>query len=151
MADNRPPQSRIKRVREEDNNTCQNCQRSSYTDDVELHVHHIVPLKDGGSNKKSNLITLCEECHNAVHTGTDAPTAKSKFSGKSEFVENFAYLSVLVAGKYPVILMLGVTVLTLIFVASGQRIIAVLFFICSSVFVGIMQYAKAKGEGGKLS
>ncbi|OYR38693.1 HNH endonuclease [Halorubrum sp. Hd13] len=151
MADTRPPQSRIKRVREEDNYTCQNCQRSSYTDNVELHVHHIVPLKDGGSNKKSNLTTLCKECHNAIHTGADAPTSHSKSSDESEFVKYFAYASVLVAGKYPVVLMLGVTVITLIFFAAGQVLIPILFFMSSSVFVGIIQHAKANGEGGKLN
>lgn len=28
-----------------------------------LHVHHITPLTDGGSEKLSNLITLCKRCH----------------------------------------------------------------------------------------
>ncbi|WP_204365619.1 HNH endonuclease [Natronococcus jeotgali] len=28
-----------------------------------LEVHHIVPLSAGGSNERSNLITLCKNCH----------------------------------------------------------------------------------------
>lgn len=34
-----------------------------------LNVHHIESRKTGG-NSPSNLITLCEECHNAYHKGT---------------------------------------------------------------------------------
>jgi len=32
-----------------------------------LHVHHIVFRSNGGSNTPSNLITLCEKHHNALH------------------------------------------------------------------------------------
>lgn len=39
------------------------------SDDVELHVHHIVPLGCGGTNSFRNLITLCEECHGKIHGG----------------------------------------------------------------------------------
>jgi hypothetical protein len=35
----------------------------------ELHVHHICPLGAGGSNARSNLITLCDKCHGKVHGG----------------------------------------------------------------------------------
>jgi hypothetical protein len=34
-----------------------------------LNVHHIESRKTGG-NSPSNLITLCEDCHNAYHKGT---------------------------------------------------------------------------------
>src|SRR5690606_4276977 len=34
-----------------------------------LHVHHIVFRSNGGSNAPSNLITLCETCHNDLHKG----------------------------------------------------------------------------------
>lgn len=53
-------------VRKRDNHTCQGC---GDEDPDELHVHHIVPLGAGGSNAKSNLITLCDECHGRVHGG----------------------------------------------------------------------------------
>lgn len=36
-------------------------------DDGKLNVHHIVPVKDGGGNEPSNLITLCIECHMKRH------------------------------------------------------------------------------------
>lgn len=32
-----------------------------------LEVHHVKPLKDGGSNRLSNLRTLCVSCHIAAH------------------------------------------------------------------------------------
>jgi len=46
-----------------DTYTCQNCGAQG----VELHIHHIIPLSKGGSNDPGNLITLCRECHEAVH------------------------------------------------------------------------------------
>jgi hypothetical protein len=30
---------------------------------LNLQVHHIIPIKDGGSHAKENLTTLCLECH----------------------------------------------------------------------------------------
>ena len=32
-----------------------------------LHVHHIRPLKRGGTNALSNLVTLCNKCHSITH------------------------------------------------------------------------------------
>lgn len=52
-------------ARKRDNNQCQSCGDGN----TKLHVHHIVPLGAGGSNARSNLITLCEECHGRVHGG----------------------------------------------------------------------------------
>jgi hypothetical protein len=52
-------------ILDRDNYTCQGCG----AENTELSVHHIVPLGCGGSNVKSNLITLCKECHGSVHGG----------------------------------------------------------------------------------
>lgn len=41
---------------------CQNCDECS-----DLHVHHIVPIALGGTNKVSNLAMLCVECHGKIH------------------------------------------------------------------------------------
>ena len=41
---------------------CVNC---GSTDKVE--VHHIVPLSMGGSNRASNIVYLCLECHYRAH------------------------------------------------------------------------------------
>ena len=45
---------------------CQNCRRQrGYR--TKLHVHHIIPLGKGGSNRLDNLILLCEKCHKQIH------------------------------------------------------------------------------------
>lgn len=41
--------------------TCQYCGRSS--PDVILHVDHIKPVKEGGTNDILNLVTACQECN----------------------------------------------------------------------------------------
>ena len=45
---------------------CQNCGMYSKGN---LHLHHIRPLKLGGSNHWSNLIPLCKVCHELVSSG----------------------------------------------------------------------------------
>lgn len=45
-----------------DKYTCQCCGRS-IKDHAILHVHHIVFRGNGGTNRMSNLITVCEKCH----------------------------------------------------------------------------------------
>lgn len=54
-------------VLERDEYTCQGCGTSVATSG---QVHHIVPLGCGGTNTLRNLITLCEECHGRVHSGS---------------------------------------------------------------------------------
>ena len=56
--------------------TCQCCKKNK--DGTKLHVHHIESRKTGG-NAPGNLITLCPECHKAIHAGTKKlPDNKSK-------------------------------------------------------------------------
>lgn len=47
---------------------CQYCRRR---DDgyIDLHVHHIRPVSNGGTHDLDNLVTLCNNCHNRVHHG----------------------------------------------------------------------------------
>jgi len=33
-----------------------------------LEIHHIVPIISGGKDNDSNLVSLCRECHIAIHT-----------------------------------------------------------------------------------
>lgn len=49
-----------------DNYKCQCCKRIN----IPLQVHHIVYRSNGGSDHEDNLITLCEQCHKAIHEGT---------------------------------------------------------------------------------
>ena len=44
---------------------CQKCK----TKKGKLHVHHIVFRSNGGTDTPSNLITLCEGCHDKLHNG----------------------------------------------------------------------------------
>ena len=60
--------SRRKAVYARDGHTCQNCgAKGGPFGNNELHCHHIVPKSEGGSHAKSNLTTLCRDCHNKVH------------------------------------------------------------------------------------
>ena len=31
------------------------------------HVHHIKPLKEGGTHDQENLMALCKSCHSKIH------------------------------------------------------------------------------------
>ncbi|RZV12546.1 DNA directed RNA polymerase subunit P/RPABC4 [Natrinema hispanicum] len=61
-----------KEVLERDGYQCKSCGET----EKELHVHHVEPLSEGGSNSKNNLKTLCHPCHEDVH-GHPIPTAGS--------------------------------------------------------------------------
>jgi len=47
-----------------DNYTCQHCGTKE-----ELNAHHIVQKIDGGTNTPKNGITLCQKCHDELHSG----------------------------------------------------------------------------------
>lgn len=53
------------RIEERDGAGCNNCHRTN----IELVVHHVQPLSEGGSNNFDNLILLCRTCHMYVHGG----------------------------------------------------------------------------------
>jgi len=69
--------ARRRQVYERDEWTCQNCGRQGGPfGNVELHAHHVVPKSRGGSHRPTNLVTLCADCHDAVHHKyAVAPTA----------------------------------------------------------------------------
>ena len=68
-------------VLKRDNYTCQCC--GKHGDGVKFHVHHLETRKTGG-NAPGNLITLCEDCHKAIHAGVKTlPARKAKRSTKS--------------------------------------------------------------------
>ena len=55
---------------------CQCC--GKHGDGVKLHVHHKESRQTGG-DAPNNLITLCADCHKAIHTGTiQLPDNKAK-------------------------------------------------------------------------
>lgn len=62
-------------IYQRDDYHCQNCgSRGGPDSEIELHVHHVVPLSQGGLNKTSNLLTLCKRCHTAAHSRGRAAT-----------------------------------------------------------------------------
>ena len=51
-------------VRCRDGYKCRKCGSKTH-----LEVHHIVQRKDGGTDHRDNLVTLCHDCHVALHRG----------------------------------------------------------------------------------
>lgn len=61
---------------------CMNCRRTpADTEGIPFDTHHVVPLTWGGSNRLSNLILLCRECHEAAHHRRMAPVVKFHSNG----------------------------------------------------------------------
>lgn len=56
-----------KAVLKRDNYTCQRCKTYYGSKRYMLTVHHKVALSRGGSSRKSNLVTLCRNCHREEH------------------------------------------------------------------------------------
>ena len=57
--------SRREAVLHRDNYTCQCCSKKH----VRFEVHHIIFRSQGGTDDERNLITVCKECHDAIHSG----------------------------------------------------------------------------------
>lgn len=45
---------------------CEECLKEGIYVPVE-HVHHRVPLSEGGTNDDSNLESVCKSCHSRIH------------------------------------------------------------------------------------
>ena len=66
-----------------DNYTCQCCKGKHK--DSKLEVHHIIFRSQGGSDEKSNLITLCHTCHKNLHSGKVKLKLKGKMKGNLKY------------------------------------------------------------------
>lgn len=66
--------SRRAAVLHRDKYTCQICGAKH----TRLEVHHIIFRSKGGTDDEKNLITLCEDCHAAIHAGKITLTKKPK-------------------------------------------------------------------------
>ena len=53
-----------RRVLIRDRHTCQDCKRQGLR---RVEVHHLVHLRDGGTDDMENLILLCYDCHRKRH------------------------------------------------------------------------------------
>jgi 5-methylcytosine-specific restriction endonuclease McrA len=66
-------------VRNRDCFRCQRCGTHEDEHDTELHVHHIVPLREfdepEDANTPSNLVTVCPSCHGEVEGDVGAGRA----------------------------------------------------------------------------
>lgn len=93
--DNRYPDdwhSRSREIKKRDNYTCQNCgSRGGPKGNAELHAHHIVPISDGGSHKKSNLKTLCKDCHDAIHHNNKVAPTGERRTNKTSSTSEYSY------------------------------------------------------------
>lgn len=75
--------TRRKNVYRRDDFQCQNCGRQGGPSaQLNLNAHHIVPKRNGGTHKLSNLITVCEQCHSAIHDENVAPTGHSQLNAE---------------------------------------------------------------------
>lgn len=87
--------TRRKEVYQRDDHTCQNCGvKGGQEGRAELHAHHIVPKSKGGTHKKSNLKTICKECHNAIHGDSMARSVDVEQNTQLEYpvdIEKFPY------------------------------------------------------------
>lgn len=45
---------------------CEECERQDRLTPAE-EVHHIIPLNQGGTHDRENLMSLCQSCHNKIH------------------------------------------------------------------------------------
>jgi len=54
----------VKQVLNRDGYRCRHCKSRSA-----LHCHHIVFRSQQGTDVEDNLLTLCNQCHEAVHRG----------------------------------------------------------------------------------
>ncbi len=89
--------SRREAILHRDNYTCQCCGKKN----CRLEVHHIKFRSNGGTDDEENLITLCKECHDGVHTGTIFLNKKPK---KSKDLKHATHMSIIrsqLLKKYP--------------------------------------------------
>ena len=70
-----------KQVYQRDNYTCQICNNQG----GRLNCHHLVSLSKGGTNEKSNLETLCQNCHEEIHPHLKKAKEQRKY--KSQLIK----------------------------------------------------------------
>lgn len=87
-------------IHRRDDFKCQNCGRLGGAQGLaKLRVHFVIPRSRGGSSARSNLITVCQECHQAIHEQSETPgqipdivSSSSEFDSRTSAEENLDYV-----------------------------------------------------------
>lgn len=82
-------------VRERDEHECKFCESEE-----NLHTHHIVPRKAGGSDKKENLMTVCASCHKVIENSQGQALKRIKNEEKKELEQEKERLEEELEDKY---------------------------------------------------
>lgn len=69
-----------RKIMEKKKKVCANC---GSTESIE--IHHIVPVSQCGSNKRSNLVYLCNECHRKAHGRVMSASDDGMIVSKKEY------------------------------------------------------------------
>ena len=80
-----------------DKYTCQCCGKKN----CRVEAHHIVFRSRNGSNDLENYITLCEDCHKAVHLGKIELKLKGKRRGTLRYATQMSIIRNMLLKKYP--------------------------------------------------
>ena len=80
-----------------DNYTCQCCGKKN----CKLEVHHIVFRSKNGSDSLENLITLCEDCHKAIHLGEIDLKLKGKRKSNLRYATQMSVIRSMLLKRYP--------------------------------------------------
>ena len=89
--------SRRSAILHRDNYTCQCCGKKN----CRLEVHHIKFKSNGGTDDEENLITLCKECHDGVHTGTVVLNKKPKKNKNLKYATHMSIIRSRLLREYP--------------------------------------------------
>lgn len=80
-----------------DKYTCQCCGKKK----CRVETHHIVFRSRNGSNDLENYVTLCEDCHKAVHLGEIELKLKGKRKGTLRYATQMSIIRGMLLKKYP--------------------------------------------------
>ena len=80
-----------------DNYTCQCCGKNN----CRVETHHIIFRSKNGSNDLENYITLCEDCHKAVHLGEIKLKLKGKHKSNLRYATQMSVIRGMLLKKYP--------------------------------------------------
>lgn len=89
--------SRREAILHRDNYTCQCCGKKN----CRLEVHHIKFRSNGGTDDEENLITLCEDCHKGVHTGTVVLNKNPKKNKNLKYATHMSVIRSWLLREYP--------------------------------------------------